>query len=205
MLLMSDDNPNGVPRAVFEATWAQWKRDYPKWIADNVAPFFILETSPAMMHWGANLLQTPIPIALACARAMVEEDFRAEMRRIEVPTLIVQGNRGRSAPIELPAKPSAQLIPGCRLLVYEGAPHGLIFTHMDPLHADILKFMRETSHVCLEDDVYSRNQPRLAKGSRPIASPQFHNSVVPSLAMMEWASTSAVMFLRNSGHSSNEQ
>ena len=65
MLLMTDDNPNGVPRAGFEALWAQWKRDYPKWISDNVAPFFIPETSPAMMRWGANLLQTPVPIALA--------------------------------------------------------------------------------------------------------------------------------------------
>ena len=75
---------------------------------------------------------------------MVEEDFRAEMRRIEVSTLIVQGNRDRSAPIELTGKPSAQLIPGCRFLVYEGAPHGLMFTHMDRLQADVLKFMRET-------------------------------------------------------------
>jgi non-heme chloroperoxidase len=46
--------------------------------------------------------------------------------------------------IELTGKPSAELIPGCRLLVYEGAPHGLMFTHMDQLHADILRFMRET-------------------------------------------------------------
>ncbi len=77
-------------------------------------------------------------------RAMVEEDFRAEMRRIEAPTLIIHGDRDRSAPIELTGKPSAQLIPGCGLLVYEGAPHGLIFTHMDRLQADILRFMRET-------------------------------------------------------------
>ena len=75
---------------------------------------------------------------------MVEEDFRAEMRRIETPTLIIHGDRDRSAPIELTGKPSAQLIPGCRLLVYEGAPHGLMFTHVDRLHADILRFLRET-------------------------------------------------------------
>jgi non-heme chloroperoxidase len=140
----TDDNPNGAPRAGFEALWAQWRRDYPKWIADNVAPFFIPETSPAMMRWGANLLQTPVPIALACAGAMVEEDFRAEMRRIEPPALIIHGDRDRSAPIELTGKPSAQLIPGCRLLVYEGAPHGLMFTHMDRLHADILRIVCET-------------------------------------------------------------
>jgi non-heme chloroperoxidase len=144
MLLQTEDNPNGAPMAVHEALWAQWRCDYPKWIADNVAPFFVPETSPAMMRWGANLLQTSVPIALACARSMVMEDFRAEMRRIVVPTLIVHGDRDRSAPVELTGKPSAELIPGCRLLVYEGAPHGLMFTHMAQLHADILRFIRET-------------------------------------------------------------
>jgi pimeloyl-ACP methyl ester carboxylesterase len=145
MLLRTEDNPNGAPKAVFEALWAEWKRDYPKWIADNVAPFFVPETSPAMMRWGANLLQTSVPIALACSRAMVQADFRAEMRRIEVPTLIIHGARDRSAPLELTGRPSAELIPGSRFLVYEGAPHGLMFTHMDRLHADMLRFMTNSS------------------------------------------------------------
>jgi non-heme chloroperoxidase len=147
MLLKADDNPNGAPRAGFEALWALWalwRQDYPKWVADNLAPFFIPETSPARMRWGANLLQVSVPVALACGRSMVEEDFRAEMRRIEVPTLLVQGDRDRSTPIELTGKPSAERIPRCRLLVYEGASHGLMFTHMDRLHADILQFPRET-------------------------------------------------------------
>jgi non-heme chloroperoxidase len=144
MLLEADDNLNGAPRAGFEALWAQWKRDYPKWVADATAPFFIPETSPAMMRGGANLLQIPVPIALACSRAMVEEDFRAEMRRIEIPAPLIHGDRDRSAPIEFTGKPSAQLIAGCRFLVYEGAPHGLMFTHMDRLQADILQFVRET-------------------------------------------------------------
>jgi non-heme chloroperoxidase len=143
MLLKTDDNPNGAPREGFEALWALWRRDYPKWIADNVAPFFIPETSPAMMRWGANLLQTSLPVTLACARAMAEADFGAEMRRIEVPALIIHGDRDRSAPIEITGEPSAELIPDCRLLVYPGAPHGLMFTHMDQLNADVLRFMRE--------------------------------------------------------------
>jgi pimeloyl-ACP methyl ester carboxylesterase len=74
---------------------------------------------------------------------MAEADFRAEMRGIDVPTLIVQGDRDRSAPVELTGKPSAELIPGSRLLVYPGAPHGLMFTHMDELNADSLAFMHE--------------------------------------------------------------
>jgi non-heme chloroperoxidase len=127
----------------FELLWAGWRRDYPKWVDDNVAPFFIPETSPAMMRWGVTLLTTPLPITLACSRAMVQADFRDEMRRIAVSTLIVQGDRDRSMPVELTGQPSAELIPGSRLLVYPGAPHGLMFTHMGELHADLVKFMCE--------------------------------------------------------------
>lgn len=144
MLLKTDGNPGGAPSEVFEALWAQWKRDYPKWVADSLAPFFAPETSPAMVQWGASLLQSSVPVALACSRVMVEEDFRAEMRRIDVPALIVQGDRDHSMPIELTGKPSAELIPDCRLIVYEGGPHGLMFTHMDRLYADILQFMHES-------------------------------------------------------------
>ena len=71
MLLKAHDNPNGLPMEAFEALWAGWRHDYPKWVADNLAPFFIPETSPAMMRWGATLLQTSLPITLACSRAMV--------------------------------------------------------------------------------------------------------------------------------------
>ena len=73
---------------------------------------------------------------------MVEADFRSEMRGIDVPTLIVHGDRDRSVPVELTGKPSADLIPGSRLLVYSGAPHGLMFTHMGELHVDLVGFMR---------------------------------------------------------------
>ena len=144
MLIKTHDNPNGAPREGFDGLWAQWKRDYPKWVDDNLAPFFIPETSPAMMRWGVTLLQTSLPVVLASSRAMVEADFRAEMRRMDVPTLIIHGDRDRSAPVELTGRPSAELIPGCKLLVYPGAPHGLMFTHMGELNADILRFLRES-------------------------------------------------------------
>ena len=144
MLLQTADNPGGVPREGFEALWALWKQDYPKWIADATPGFFVPETSEAMMRTAGRLLQASIPVALACSRSMVEEDFRAEMRRIDVPTLLIHGDLDQSAPIELTGKPSAGLIPGCTFKIYEGAPHGLMFTHMDRLHADILQFIRDT-------------------------------------------------------------
>ena len=143
MLLQTKDNPNGIPRAAFEAVWAQWEHDYPKWVEDETPPFFVPGTSQALMRWVGNVLQSPVPICLACSRMMAEQDFRDEMRKIAVPTLIVHGDHDRSAPIEATGIPSAELIPGCRFLTYKGAPHGLMYTHMDQLHADVLQFIRE--------------------------------------------------------------
>jgi non-heme chloroperoxidase len=143
MLLQTKSNPTGIPRANFEALWAQWKSDYPKWVEDATAPFFIPETSRAMMRWIGNVLQSPLPVNLACSQMMVEADFRDEMRKIAIPILIVHGDRDRSAPIEATGIPSAELIPNCQFLTYKGAPHGLMYTHMDQLHRDILQFTRE--------------------------------------------------------------
>jgi pimeloyl-ACP methyl ester carboxylesterase len=96
------------------------------------------------MQWAARQLTVPVPIAIALNRAMVNEDFRAEMREIDLPCLLVHGDRDRSVPVEITGKPSAELLRDCRFLVYPGAPHGLMYTHMGRLHADVLKFIQET-------------------------------------------------------------
>ena len=93
MLLKTDDNPSGVPMAVFEALWVQWQRIIQNGSTTIWRHSSFPETSRAMLQWGASLLQTSVPIALACSQAMVEEDFRAEMRQIEVPALLIHGDR----------------------------------------------------------------------------------------------------------------
>lgn len=142
MLRATIDNQTGIAPAQFESLWARWKVDYPGWVAEETPPFFTPETSPALMSWAANLLQQiSLPVALACSRALVGEDFRREMRKIDIPVLLIHGDRDRSAPLELTARRAAQLLPNGRLLVYEGAPHGLIYTHVERLHRDMLQFM----------------------------------------------------------------
>lgn len=126
-LMQLPNNPGGVPESTFEALRASWSKDFQKWIADNTAPFFVPETSPAMMKWVAGLLaQCPVPIAIACNKALTTTDFRQDLAKISVPTLVIHGDRDVSAPLELTGKPTAELIPGCQLKVYRGAPHGLI-------------------------------------------------------------------------------
>ena len=117
-LIQDAGNPTGIPHAAFEALLSQWRDDYPHWVEESLAPFFVPETSRPMMRWAAGLLQTALPVAMACSRAMAGEDFRAEMRQIKVPCLVIHGDRDRSAPIEVTAGPSAALLPNCRYLVY---------------------------------------------------------------------------------------
>ena len=81
--------------------------------------------------------------AIAYNREMTAADFRAEMKEITTPTLVIHGDIDASAPLELTGRPTAALIPGARLEVYQGAPHGLFVTHMDRLNADVAAFIAD--------------------------------------------------------------
>jgi non-heme chloroperoxidase len=95
-----------------------------------------------MIQWGVNLcVTTSLKALLGCNLAMVETDFRSEMRRISSPALIIHGNADQSAPIALIGQKSAELIAGTQFKVYESASHGLFITHMDRLNKDLLTFL----------------------------------------------------------------
>ncbi|HEY1706677.1 MAG TPA: alpha/beta hydrolase [Rhizomicrobium sp.] len=142
-LVKSAGNPEGVDGAMFEAIRATWRKDFPGWIAANVKPFFTPETSQAMMDWAtATITRTPVSVAIACNKAMVETDFRPDCKDVTVPALIVHGTADASAPIALTGARTAALIRNSQYKVYEGAPHGLMFTHMDRLNADLEAFIR---------------------------------------------------------------
>jgi non-heme chloroperoxidase len=142
-LLKTADNPDGVDKSVFERLRATWSKDFPKWLADNARPFFTPETSPEMIQWGVRMcLQASLKALLDCNRADTETDFRAELPKIAVPTLIIHGDKDVSTPLELTGRKTARLIPGSQLNVYEGAPHGLMFTHMDRFNRDLLAFIK---------------------------------------------------------------
>jgi non-heme chloroperoxidase len=144
-LMRLPDNPDGMPQSAFEALRASWRLDYQRWVVDNTAPFFVPESSPAMMQWVAGLLmQCPVQVAIACNQAVTTTDFRADLAKISVPALVVQGDRDASAPLALTGRATAERIPGCRLEVYRDAPHGLMYTHMERLHGDVLSFIWET-------------------------------------------------------------
>jgi pimeloyl-ACP methyl ester carboxylesterase len=144
-LLQTDTNPVGVPAQVFEQVRDTFLSDFAGWAEDNAEPYFVPGTSRAMIEWTIRMMtQTSLQAAGELNRIQVGTDFRPELARLDVPVLILHGDRDASAPLEVTGRPAAALIPGARLVVYEGAPHGLYFTHKQRLNHDIANFVRET-------------------------------------------------------------
>lgn len=135
-------NPDGVDQAVLDQVEADFRKDFPKWLGDNARPFFVPETSVQTMQWVINLaLQTSLHAAIEAARTHNQTDFRPELSAIQLPALIIHGDKDVSAPWEKTGKRTARLLPASRLKLYEGAPHGLMFTHAERLNADLLAFI----------------------------------------------------------------
>jgi non-heme chloroperoxidase len=144
-LLQTPDNPGGVDRAFFDATEAALRRDLGRWCEDNAPPFFGAGSwvSAATLDWTLRqIVDTPLQVLLETFRANVESDFREELRRFPVPTLIVHGDADASAPIELTGRPTAKLVPDVRLIEYAGVGHGLYVSERERVNADVLAFLQ---------------------------------------------------------------
>lgn len=145
--LKTTDNPDGVDKSVFDQQRAELCKDSPATFASRGPRFFgvglpNISVSPQMIQWAMNqCLQSSLKGLIDLHHTVTETDFRAEMRKINTPTLIIHGDADRSAPIDTTGRKTAQLIPGSRLQVYEGAPSALFITHMDQLNRDLLTFI----------------------------------------------------------------
>ncbi|MFC0410184.1 alpha/beta fold hydrolase [Roseomonas elaeocarpi] len=147
-LLRAEDNPGGVDRSVFDSMVEQLEADRPAFLAQFGRQFFGAGLlSPGVSHeilqWAANLALAASPKAtLDCVRAFSETDFRTDLARITVPTLVIHGDADSTVPIDSAGRRTAAMVPGARLLEYPGAPHGLFFTEKDRLNRDLLAFIR---------------------------------------------------------------
>jgi pimeloyl-ACP methyl ester carboxylesterase len=139
------DNADGIEPAVFEALRRdELAADLPRWLEENARPFGGPDVSEATLGWVKGMALGASPHALlAFHRELTTADFRAELPRLDLPTLVVQGERDATCPLELTGRRTAALVPGARLLVYEGAPHGVPFSHPERLAGDLLRFVRD--------------------------------------------------------------
>jgi non-heme chloroperoxidase len=87
-------------------------------------------------------MQSGLKNAYDSIKAFSETDFTEDLKKIDVPTLVLHGEDDQVVPVNDSARKAARLIPGAREIYYPGAPHGLTATHQDALNADLLAFLR---------------------------------------------------------------
>jgi non-heme chloroperoxidase len=144
LVMVSTVRPQSDASA-FNGLIAGLKQDRPAFFAAGVTAFTggHPAVSPAMKDWVlAEFMRASPKAAIECIRAISRGDFRADMRAVTVATLIIHGDNDQVNPLEGSARKAAELIPGAKLAVYEGGPHGLVITHRDRLARDLLAFVR---------------------------------------------------------------
>jgi non-heme chloroperoxidase len=143
-LVKTEDNPDAVPEEMLDGRLAAIAKNFPEWVRDNEAPFFTAETDSETRAWiKAMMLGVSVPVAVTFQQLAGKTDFRPDLKRIELPTLVLHGDNDASAPLPLTGAKTAGLIRGSRLIVYENAPHALPLTHRDRFIADLTAFAQE--------------------------------------------------------------
>jgi len=138
--LKTDDDVQASGAPASEQARPPWTRDFPKWLGENARPFFLPETSQETLQFGIEMcLQASLKALLDVHLADGGTDFRAALPKVNVPTLVIHGDRDRSVPVDR-GRAVAKLIPRAEFKLYEGAPHGLMLTHVDRCTADLLAF-----------------------------------------------------------------
>ena len=147
-LLQTDDNPDGVDGSVFDGFIDELRKDRAHFLAGFGKKFFNagalnFSVSNELLDWTQQVaLQASLRSTIECVRAFSSTDFRTDMRSFNVPTLVIHGDADQTVPFEVSGKRTAEMIPNAKLLVYEGAPHGLHFTEKDRLTRDLVAFVR---------------------------------------------------------------
>ena len=122
------------------------RADFGAWIAAGVDGYVGrglpgCDVSGLLVDWQIrDMLRASLRAVIATNEAMVDADFRDELRQLAVPALVVHGDRDLSAPFELTGRWTAALVPECEVVLYEHAPHGIYLTHRDRLTRDIAAF-----------------------------------------------------------------
>jgi pimeloyl-ACP methyl ester carboxylesterase len=148
-ILKTEANPLGVDSSYLEKVRDVLSADRPNAIAGSAAGFFGVPknsvSTQMMAWWSAMLLECPLRVLLELHRVFTVVDFSADLQRISVPTLIIHGDSDTSTPLDLTGRRTASLVPGSRLVIYEGAAHGLPISHMERLNSELLAFSASTT------------------------------------------------------------
>ncbi len=148
LMLKTAANPDGLPIEVFDGIRASVLADRAQFFKDLTAPFYGANRPGAKVSQGLRDafwlqgMQAGFKAVYDCIKAFSETDFTADLKKFDVPTLVLHGDDDQIVPIGAAALRSSKIVEKATLKIYPGAPHGLAETHRDQLNADLLAFIK---------------------------------------------------------------
>jgi len=148
LMLKTASNPDGLPIEVFDGIRANVLADRSQFFKDLTMPFYGYNRPGAKISEGVREsfwlqgMMVGFPAAYFCIKAFSETDLTEDLKKFDVPTLILHGDDDQIVPISDSAVLSSKIIKNATLKVYKGAPHGLCTTHKDQVNADLLAFFK---------------------------------------------------------------
>ena len=154
LMLKTTANPGGLPMEVFDGLRANVLADRSQFFKDLSAPFYCGNRPGAKVSQGLRDsfwlqgMQAGFKGAYDCIKAFSETDFTEDLKKFDVPTLVLHGEDDQVVPVKNSAVKAARLIKGAKEIYYPGAPHGITATHQDQINAELLGFIKgEKYHV----------------------------------------------------------
>lgn len=148
LMLKTEKNPGGLPLSVFDEIRANLVRDRSQFFRDLAVPFYGYNKPGAKASQGVQDsfwlqgMQASIIAAYDCVKAFSETDQTEDLKKIDVPTLVIQGDADQIVPIDDSGRLSVKLVRNGTLQVIPGAPHGLCTTHAGVINEALLRFLR---------------------------------------------------------------
>ncbi len=148
IMVKSDKNPGGLPVEVFDGIRAGVAGDRSQFYKDLSLPFFGYNREGAKISEGTREnfwfqgMQSGVKGSYDCIKAFSETDFTEDLKKIDVPTLVMHGDDDQIVPFPDAGALSAKIVKGAQLKVYPGFPHGMPIIHADLINRDLLEFIK---------------------------------------------------------------
>ena len=168
-------NPDGLPIEELDKIRAGVKADRSQFYKDFAIPFYGANRPGAKISQGTLdafwllSMQCGFAAAYECIKAFSESDFTEDLKKFDIPTLVIHGDDDQIVPINISGLRTAQMVKGATLKVYKGAPHGVMNTNREEFNADLLRFANEGTKVAESATRVGRTESRTSEVTSPPA------------------------------------
>jgi non-heme chloroperoxidase len=151
LMLKTDKNPGGLPISVFDGLREALAANRPQFYKDITLPFYGYNRPGARIsegireHWWLQGMMGGVKAHYDCIKAFSETDFTDDLKKIDIPVLVMHGDDDQIVPIGAAGLASAKILKKATLKVYAGFPHGMPATNADQINADLLSFLKGTA------------------------------------------------------------